>query len=194
MSNLIINTLDRSTNYVVGKISKIIPKHTFANEKVNKTISWVGQELAAPHTNRLIMGASALMSQPFIDLSNKKVDEDTRRISAMRTISKIIVGTTTGYIIRGLCLKAIDYCTQLPEQVLDKKNIKLKTLLTPSNATNSKNFIKQYRSAISTLAALFVMTFTNFLIDAPCTMKLTNKLIDKLNEKNKPKENGGSKC
>ena len=45
------------------------------------------------------------MSQPFIDASNKNVDEKTRKVSVARTIAKIIAGTLTGYFVRKGCIK-----------------------------------------------------------------------------------------
>ena len=70
-----------------------------SNEKVKSGLNWAGKALHAPE-QRIILGATALATQPFIDLNNKDVDEETRKISAARTIAKIIAGTTVGVIVR----------------------------------------------------------------------------------------------
>ncbi len=129
---------------------------------------------------RLILGASALMSQPFIDANNKNVDEKTRKVSVARTIAKIIAGTTTGFIIRKGCISAI--------KALSKPNAagvpKYKTFFTPNvvKQTNTDAFM-QYRNAMGTIVALVVMMFTNFAIDAPLTRYLTNNLVKKQEDK-----------
>jgi hypothetical protein len=42
--------------------------------------------------------------------------------------------------------------------------------------------LKKYKEAYGTLLALVVMTFTNFLIDAPLTKILTNKFVAKIHK------------
>ena len=129
----------------------------------------------------MILGVSALLSQPFIDLNNRKVDEDTRKISAARTVAKIIAGTLTGVAIRAGCIKAIDAFSKLPAQLKNVKNPKLKTLFTPEAALNGVlKDLTHYKKALGTIISLVVMTFTNFLIDAPLTKFLTNKFVDKI--------------
>ena len=195
MSNFIVNSIGRSADYVTSGIAKHMPNVTFENKKVLKTIDWIGENLAAPHTNRFIMGVTAICTQPFIDLSNKKVDDETRRASVARTLAKIIVGTSTGVAIRYGCIKTIEYCTKLPSDITSKtKNPRLRKLFTPSSAINGtlKN-LNHYKKALGTILALGVMTFTNFLVDAPLTKCLTNHFITLIDKwfplKNKLKEN-----
>ena len=55
-------------------------------------------------------------------------------------------------------------------------------------------FLKTHRTVIATFMGLGVMLFTNFLIDAPATVKLTNKLLassNTLKEIRAKKEEGG---
>lgn len=158
-----------------------LPDSVVNSEKWQKRIKWIGSEISSPE-NRLILGATALMSQPFIDARNKKVDEETRKVSVCRTVAKIIAGTATGYLIRKGCISAIKNWSKLPSSV-DKngqrvKLTKLNTLFAPSKAGSdlSESF-KQYQNALGTIAALVVMVFTNFLIDAPLTRFLTNKFV-----------------
>ena len=49
---------------------------------------------------RILIGATGLAIQPFIDLNNKNVDKETRKTSAWRTAAKIIAGTIVGVAVR----------------------------------------------------------------------------------------------
>lgn len=158
-----------------------LPNSVVESEKWQKRIKWIGSEISSPE-NRLILGVTALMSQPFIDAKNKAVDEDTRKVSVCRTIAKIIAGTTTGFLIRKGCISAIKNWSKLPSSVdkngLRVKLTKLNTLFSPSKASSDlSEAFKQYQNAIGTILALVVMMFTNFLIDAPLTRYLTNKFV-----------------
>ena len=105
------------------------------------------------------------------------MDEDTREVSAKRTAAKIIAGTSTGYAIRYACLKLIDYLTKNERSLLYPKVVKV-----------TADGIKNHRSAIGTYTGLFVMLFTNFLIDAPLTKYLTNKFVNSGKTNNKGPE------
>lgn len=161
---------------------------------------------------RLVSGVTAIFTQPFFDLHNKKTDEDTRRTSCARTIGKIIAGTATGVAIRAGCIKLTEMFTRTNSTEAElvrlakekskvyepRKNFKpLEQCLLSKEAIEKASFreIKKYRGAMGTFAALFVMIFTNFLIDAPLTMYLTNKITPKLKNKSEKNvntnENGG---
>lgn len=149
---------------------------TVSNPNKIKFVEWAGKNLSSPE-NRLILGVSALLTQPFIDAANHKVDQETRRVSICRTVAKIIACTTTGVLIRKGCIKGIDAFTKLPHEI--KPNMKFKnfrSILLPTIETTEKK-LKQYKNTIGTLLALGVMTFTNFLIDAPLTKALTNVFV-----------------
>jgi hypothetical protein len=178
-----ISLITSMPSAVTNGITGIMPKATVNSERANKAIAWVGQKISSPE-NRLILGVSALMSQPFIDLKNKHVDEDTRKVSAARTVAKIIAGTLTGVIIRYGCIKAINSFSKAPvAEVINSKFPRLQTLFTPSIAFEDVTTnLKKYRESYGTLLALVVMTFTNFLIDAPLTKHLTNKFVDKIHK------------
>ena len=153
---------------------------TVAGDKAIRNIKWIGQHISSPE-NRLILGVSALMSQPFIDGCNKNVDEKTRKYSVARTLAKIIVGTTTGVIIRRGCIKAIDAFTTLPEKITPDMKFKwLRQCLLPKIKNIDPEQFVQYKNTMGTLLALGVMVFTNFLIDAPCTKWLTNVFSKKM--------------
>ncbi len=146
---------------------------TISNPKKLNAIDWIGKNLSSAE-NRLILGASALLSQPFIDASNKEVDAETRRYSICRTIAKIIAGTATGYTIRKLCIKSIDAFAKLPSEIKpDMKFKNLRQVLAPTLKCTAEE-LAQYKNTLGTILALGVMVFTNFLIDAPLTKALTN--------------------
>ena len=151
----------------------LLPDATFNKPKTVKMISDIGHDISSAE-NRLILGVTALMTQPFIDAKNKNVDEETRRVSGCRTIAKIIAGTLTGYAIRKGAIKAIRAWSQLPAPGVSR----YRTLFTPKGArsTNTEAY-KQYQNAMGTVVALVVMMFTNFIIDAPLTKFLTNLMV-----------------
>ncbi|MEE0496471.1 MAG: hypothetical protein UDK34_08140 [Cyanobacteriota bacterium] len=180
-----IGSISNSISQIPRKINQgivnIVPEMTISNEKTLKGLKWVGEKVSSPE-NRLILGVTALMSQPFIDLNNKKVDEDTRKVSAARTVAKIIAGTTTGVLIRSGCIHAIDAFTKLPTEITpDMKFKKLRTLFTPSAGILKD--LNQYKKSLGTILSLGVMVVTNFLLDAPLTKFLTNKFVDRINTK-----------
>lgn len=157
--------------------------NTVPNIELSGNVNWINKagEKISSAEQRLILGASALMSQPFIDAHNKNVDEKTRKVSVARTIAKIIAGTTTGFLIRKGCIKGIKAMSQ--PRVAGAP--KWKSFFTPKNVSKTTtDAFMQYRNAMGTVVALIVMMFTNFLIDAPLTKFLTNTLIKKQEDKN----------
>lgn len=133
-----------------------IQSQTFNNFLVN-----VKKNVSSPE-QRLILGVTALFSQPFIDLHNSNVDKETRRISTIRTIAKIIVGTTVGVLVRKGCINLAKLKCFQPEHNLIK------------DASFDK--IRRYTNTMGTLLATGIAVFTNFMIDAPLTKLLTNKI------------------
>ena len=157
------------------RVLNLFPSKVYSDTKSINLINKAGEKISSAE-QRLILGASALLSQPFIDAHNNNVDEDTRKVSVARTIAKIIAGTTTGFLIRKGCIKGIEALSQYEGKNLSKLN----TFFTPEGI---KCFVPdefvQYRNAMGTIVALIVMTFTNFFIDAPLTKFLTNILVKK---------------
>lgn len=178
-------------------------------DRALKAVRWLGEDLTSVQ-QRLITAGTGIVLQPTIDLNNKNVDEKTRRTSCAKTISKILVGTTTGVIIRSACIKGLGAFTKnkniLKEEAQKaalkkgakvnvlKKNITVKPwqqCLLPKKLKNSASAaeIKKYRGALGTFVALGVMLFTNFLIDAPGTTWFTNNVFSPLLNK----KEGGNK-
>lgn len=157
----------------------LLPNIVLGEGRVTNGIKKAGEKISSAE-QRLILGASALMSQPFIDAKNKKVDEKTRKVSVARTVAKIVAGTFTGFFIRKACIKGIKGLSQIPAKGVPK----WKTFFTPKNVKdNTTEAFSQYRNAMGTVVALVVMLFTNFLIDAPLTKFLTNTFVAKGEDK-----------
>lgn len=155
------------------------------NPKVYKTLDFVNKNVSSD-TQRLIMGVTAIATQPLIDLHNKNVDEETRWTSAMRTIAKIIVGTTVGVAIRHYSIKMIKNCPMFWRQAGDKTIIPKypgKDFWKNIDFANSEHKnINGYANTLGTIIGTGTGIVTNFLIDAPLTRIFTNYL----NENVKP--------
>ena len=162
------------------------------NKEITSVVKYnkLGEALASPHWNRVAIGCASMAFQPAIDYFNPFVDKDTAFTSSLRTIAKISACTIVGFVIRGLSYKFVDKFAKGSAK-------EGSTLLTPKEILNETNKIvrdsklKLHKNTFSTLLALSIMTFTNFLIDAPLTNRWTNKLIklfDKSSNKKKEAE------
>ena len=136
-------------------------------EKQTNFLKTCATKIAGPE-NRLILGVSALASQPFIDFYNKNVDEKTRKYSVCKTIAKIVVGTTVGVIVRSLSIK---YSANLLKSIDISKHL--------PNALKNPESRKLLQYTIGDILGIGVCLFTNFLIDAPLTKLGTNFLAKK---------------
>ena len=156
-------------------IIDVIPSATF-KDGGKRVENWKGIDelMSRPAENRLIMGATALLTQPAIDYYNHRVDEETRRVSRNRTVAKIVAGTGVGILVRGFCYNVVSKMTDIEsESKLSKSLIPKKYL---EEAIANPKFLKNYRSALSMGVAILAMCVTNFVLDAPITVFLTNKL------------------
>lgn len=170
---------------ITDKIVKLIPERKFDNGRVEKLINWFGKNISTPE-NRVIIGASALASQPFIDYYNKDVDEKTRKVSCARTIGKTIAGTLTGYAVRAGFIKLTKNYSELGDVGVKK----IRKFFTPSNAKLDRPYAyKQYQNAMGMLLAIGGLIITNFAIDAPLTNFLTNLINKRFEEKPKEAKN-----
>lgn len=170
---------------ITDKIVNKIAKREFRGERAEKIINWFGKNVSTPE-NRLIIGATALVTQPFIDLYNRRVDEKTQKVSAARTIAKNIAGMTSGYLVRAGFIKLTQACSKLD----NAKGGKLRKLFTPPKAPPKITYAyKQYQNAMGMVFAIVGLCFTNFLFDIPVTNYLTNKITN-LFEKDKNKKGG----
>ena len=137
------------------------------SQKATNLIRNCATKIAGPE-NRLILGITALTSQPFIDYYNKNVDEETRKYSVCKTIAKILVGTTMGVIVRTLAIK---YSANLIRHIDVTKKL--------PDALRNPETRKILQNTIGDILGLGICVFSNFLIDAPLTKTGTNILVNK---------------
>ena len=161
------------------------------NDLANRCLKWAGKKLHAPE-QRIILGATGLATQPFIDLNNKNVDKETRKTSAWRTVAKILVGTAVGVAVRYLGIAFVKKYSQfdtvmkngLVEKIIPKKGkgffvpmLSPKSIFPIAEDALIKRFDK-YTKAMGLFAATIAMIGTNFLCDAPGTKWLTEKFLN----------------
>lgn len=172
---------------ILNKTPNITTKKNINPEKLNQ----FDDIISRPDVNRAIMGVTALATQPAIDYYNHRVDDETREVAKNRTIAKIVAGTGVGvFLVRGPLYKLIKKTTDVngkskySQSLIPKKYFK--------ELTKDAKALGNYRSALSMTLSLFVMIFTNFLLDAPLTIYFTNKLNERSAKLGKitPKEEG----
>lgn len=150
----------------------------------------IGTAIARPDVSRAILGATALCTQPFIDLYNRNVDEETAAVATCRTVAKIIACAGVGIAVRWSSVKLANLFTNL-----EKTAPKWKKFLLPSEGTQralsaiNTDWIKNHRSTLGSIVALGAMLATNVLLDVPLTNYLSNKFLDK-RQKNKAEKAG----
>lgn len=163
------------------------------NKKILDGIKFVGHSINSPE-QRLIQGATALMTQPFIDLNNKNVDEDTRMMSVARTLAKIIAGTTVGVLVRQGSISLIKAMSQYKfnpmvttgsklQKVSTLRSLFLPVFKTVGSAMTeqaAKEEMNLYRKGMGTFVGTMAGLITNFLIDAPATKWLTGIFYKKI--------------
>lgn len=175
-----------------------------SNKHITDGLAWVGKCIHSPE-QRLILGATALATQPVIDLCNKNVDEETRKTSVARTLAKIVAGTIVGVAVRAGCIALVKKYCKYDMRYLDKGE-KLVKRIVPKKKNGffvpilnskilggkEKNFslteaevqkrFEKYIKSMGTFVATIAMIGTNFLIDAPLTKRLTSVFINKINK------------
>ena len=184
----ILKPLKNIGDGIGSRILDCIPNSTInTSDRCNR----IGNALSRPDVNRLVMGGTAVVTQPFFDYYNPDVDEDTAKTSACRTLGKILAGTFVGCIVRNLCYRATEVITNVNPGVEGFRSSFLPTneQIVKFQSTNQLDWLKKYRNGLSTIIGLVVMLFTNFLFDAPLTNKITNKLLTYFNLKEAPDKN-----
>lgn len=170
---------------VIQKAVDVAPMHTAKDsakkiEQRNNFDNWVSK----PHTNRGVLGVTALVTQPAIDYYNHKVDKETREVARNRTVAKIVAGTAVGmFVVRGPIYTAVKNMTNIKGKSKFSKCLLPKKSLT--EIAGNEKFLKNYRSALAMALALAAMCVTNFVLDAPLTILITNWLNQKGKEAKK---------
>lgn len=146
---------------------------------LHSALNFCDEKISSP-AQRLVIGGTAVVIQPWIDLANKDVDEKTRESSAARSVARAVIGTLTGIIIRSL---AID--------ITKKHSQEGKIFFTEGLKKATEAQKKNYYGVIGTSVAVFVMLFTNFLLDVPGINWMQNLLMDTVFKHDD--KNGGAK-
>lgn len=128
-----------------------------------------------PAEQRLLVGITGVISQPWIDLHNKKVDKETRIYSACKNCAKALVGATTGFLIRKGCIKFVNKMIKQGKFIPKDK----------TGITHYAQKVRNYGSALGTGLAIVAMMFTNFIVDAPLTQLISSKLYNRTTGKEK---------
>lgn len=194
INNISYNTSRQSfsggQSAIQNKLASLCPTIELKSDKTRKVLDWIALKVSSPE-QRLILGVTALATQPVIDYYNHKVDEETRLISVARTISKIIAGTVVGVTVRIACIRAAKEFSDIGSEIIIENGKKYllraqqNSFLAPKKVPLEgfdKNRKIQYENALGTVLSLGAMLFTNFAIDAPLTQWLTNKFSQKINE------------
>jgi len=169
---------------VKQKFIDVLPEATFKNGN-NEIKNKINDRVSRPCENRLIMGTAALATQPAIDYYNHRVDDETRVVSRNRTIAKIIAGTTVGaFVVRGPVYKLVEKTTNPCGTTKFSKALIPKAKNIIEDLSKNQAHLKNYRSALAMIFALIAMSVTNFVLDAPLTLLLT----DRFNKKSMKKE------
>ena len=172
------SSFSRFKDRIKQSIIDAIPGSTFKdNSRIVDRWKKFDERMSRPAENRLIMGVTALATQPAIDYYNPRVNKDTRTVSRNRTIAKIVAGTGVGILVRGSCYKLIENMTDIGGKSKFSKSLIPKKYI--SEIAENSTFLKNHRNALSMGVAILAMCFTNFLLDAPLTVFLTNRLNDK---------------
>ena len=173
------NWFKRQLRRVGQKFLDMSPSHTTNDdikkvEKWNKTKEWVSH----PMWNRGIMGATALLTQPAIDYYNHRVDDETRTVSRNRTIAKIIAGTLVGmFVVRGPVHKIVEKMTDITGKKRYSRWLLPKQYI--QQLKKDSGALVNYRATLAMALALIAMSITNFVLDAPLTIILTNLFNEK---------------
>ncbi len=157
-------------NSIERRAASVMPPCHLSKDPKNP--GWINRHFTSGE-QRLILGATALVTQPFIDFHNRNVDEKTRDVSVCRTVAKIIVGTTTGVLIRKGAINLIGKCSLPPAPGLKK----IRSLFFPKVEKMTAEGFLQYKNTMGTIVGLLAMLVTNFAVDAPFTKLLTNRLL-----------------
>lgn len=157
------------------------------NKYIINAVEWAGKKINSPQ-QRFILGLTAIAIQPVIDYTNKHVDEETREVSAARTMAKIIAGTSVGVAVRWACIKAVNAFSGYELKTEGAKVVQIlkkskKDIFTPALAKiaddvtvdNFKHLYSNHVKNLGSILATLVMIGTNFLLDVPLTVYLTNK-------------------
>ena len=115
---------------------------------------------------RAVTGIVSLLSQPTIDLLNPFPDKETKKYSILKTIVKVVVGTSVGVFVRMKSQKLATFLVKTGKMAISDKR-------------NSNIYNKQFIDNLAMLFGVIACCFTNFLLDMPLTKKGMNWCVKK---------------
>lgn len=152
---------------------------------------------------RLFLGLTALPCLSLYDCFTSP-DEQTKKASLAKSWAKIIAGTLTGVTIRYAGIAAAKRFAKAAAHykfpnskdiiIVERDKVPKYSILYPKKwlgerKMNIDDFLEElndFHKSLGTYLAIVVMLFTNFVVDAPLTMFLTNffrKNVFKLDDK-----------
>ena len=147
-------------------------------------------------TQKVVMSGSEAVIGPVMDVGIGKTltkvakEEDNRtnessKAQAIRTFAQATGGTIVGVAVRAVCIGAM---TALAACAGGKFAQKVAETVNPENAFDVAQNAKAWGKSLGGALSIFVMLFTNFLIDAPFINKINKWTTDFVNGLGKNKE------
>ena len=117
----------------------------------------------SPSAQKLVIGATGIVSHTAIDAINPFADDDTRKYAAVRSAVRILICTTSGLITREIGQKLGEYA------------VKTGKLTTPEGITKIA-----FASSVGKIFAIMGAVVSIFAIDVPFVNKLMNLVMKKI--------------
>ena len=127
-----------------------------------------------PTTQKLLIGATGLISHTTIDALNPYVSKETRKYSAVRSAVKMFIGTLSGIITRQL------------GQNLGKWAVNAGKVKVPAGITKL-----EYASCVGKVFAIAGAISSIFIIDIPFINKALNLIMEKFFNTKTPSKYSG---
>jgi hypothetical protein len=125
-----------------------------------------------PTTQRVIIGATGLLSHTTIDALNPYVDSETRKYAAVRSAVKMTICTISGVLTRAIGQKMGEYAV---------KNAMVKVPEGISKAV--------FANSVGKTFAIFGAVASIFIMDVPFINKILNVVMNKFFKKDKNDDN-----
>lgn len=117
----------------------------------------------SPSMQRLVIGATGIVSHTTIDALNPLVDEDTRKYAAVRSAVKMFICTASGVMTREIGQKLGEYA------------VKTGKLIPPADMSKVA-----FASSVGKIFAIIGAVVSIFIIDVPFINKLMNFVMKKI--------------
>ena len=193
-----VNSINQQTNRQNFKGSLIDKGAKFVIDHPKTTAFLAGSSVIA---QKVIMSGSEAIIGPAMDVgightltkvANEKDNRtnESSKAQAIRTFAQATGGTIVGVVVRAVCIGAM---TALAMKAGGKMGEEVAKVFNP-NKLDPKDVFKYQENAsawgkaLGGALSIFVMLFTNFLIDAPFINKINKKVTDIVNGLNKDKQ------